>query len=159
MFFQVLSIYIFTIFCSALAGVALSWRGIHIVARKNSLQVLCVAQGAISGGLLALILKSIYSLNGDIELFFLGVICSFIGGLGVGIFVEKTCKNDVAEKPNILLSYFVLLLAINALLSAIFPQIETHMSQMFFGDLATVSDSMAIFGAFHLFVMDILWIY
>lgn len=144
MFYQSLSIYILAIFCAAFASVTLSWRGIHIVSRNKSLQILCIAQGAISGSLLALLLNDFWMLEGHFELILLGICSSLICGITIGYFVENLGKTTVSEKPHLLFCVFILLMAGNSLISAIFPQLETHMSQMFFGDLATLSDLEAL---------------
>lgn len=145
MLYQMVSIFVLAIVCSLISSIALSWRGIHIVSRQKSLQILCIAQGALAGGLLAILLNSLFAAEGELSLLGLGVVCSFLAGFFVGALVENLNKTDISEKPNLLLSLFVFLLALNALLSAIFPQVETHMSQMFFGDLSTVSDTSAVF--------------
>ncbi|MBP9708336.1 MAG: hypothetical protein KBD78_11880 [Oligoflexales bacterium] len=148
MFVQILNLYLVAIVCAAFASLAVSWRGIHIVSRNKSLQVLCIAQGAISGALLALLLKDIWEIEGNFELVLLGISSSFICGIAIGYFVENLGKSFVAEKPHLLFCVFILLIVANNLISSIFPQLETHMSQMFFGDLATLSDSEALVAIF-----------
>ena len=145
-FFQYLSIYFLAICCSCVAGIALAWKGQHIATRGKNLQIFCVAQGALTGSLIAVLFSHYHDFQDDGVMALSGVFFSLLCGIFVGVIVE-TINRDKVEKSNILVGIFVLIMAFNAYITAIIPELETHMSQIFFGDLVTISHQMALSAA------------
>ncbi len=155
---EIILLFFWPIICALFASVAYSWAGIHIIARHQGLKVLCISQGAALGSLVFLALGHNFSHNevsDSLLLKHFGVVLSLSFGLLTGYLVEKLSKLRNDPSP-LVLSFFLFLLALNNLFSAMFPALETHMSQMFFGDLATLANIDAIILACF-FVILIVW--
>ncbi len=124
-------IYIWTILAGALMGPALSLLGTQIAARDKSMQTLCVGQGATLGVLLGMGL-----LGEGLWPFATAVIFSWL----TYFLGEKLARRFLSSKNTFFSSLFAVLLGLGYLVCAIFPSLENHMTHIFFGDLATLSD-------------------
>ena len=139
---ELLLIYKWTIIVGSIAAVSLSLYGAQIVARDKSMQTLCIGQGAMLGVLCGIGLSANFHMD-EGSMFYefspplLAILVSLFVGK-YGLWLEKTNK---ATPASWFIALFSLLLALNYLVSALFPGLESHMTQVFFGDLATLSST------------------
>lgn len=59
--------------------------------------------------------------------------------MGVGLVTHFITRSVSTSVSTYFIALFLMLLAINHILGSLFPQLESHVSQIFFGDLATVT--------------------
>lgn len=136
---ELLGIYRWTILSGGLLASALALLGCHLAARDRATQTLCVAQGATLGALLGIgVLHSLSAQESRVHyspLFSALAVAALAFAAGEGV-----SKGRSASRNTYLVSLFVALLAASMLVSALFPALESHMAQVFFGDLATLTD-------------------
>ncbi|MBP6217251.1 MAG: metal ABC transporter permease [Oligoflexales bacterium] len=140
---NMLAIYSLSIFASTIYAALLSVLGCHLAARDRSMQSLCIGQGAMLGALLGI---GVAQQLGSSELqeavypFFTAVLASLLAFS----FSEKFLGKKTASRNTYFASVFSVLLASSYLVSSLFPALEGHMAQRYFGDLATISDAEAM---------------
>lgn len=140
MMWDLLDIYRTTIMAGCLLSVALAFLGCHLAARDRAMQTLCVGQGATVGVLFGIGLLAGQSLV-EWQSYF-GVMSSGLVVSGVSFWLSEKIIGKVGSSKNTYFtSFFLVLLALGYLVSAMFPALETHMAQAFFGDLATLSET------------------
>lgn len=142
-----LSIYGLTIAAAMLLSAGLAVLGAHIATRDKAVQTLCLGQGAMLGVITGIGLAHALDLTGVSAgslPFASAAICATLTFAGS----ERLLRDKHAAKNTVLVSLFAVLLAAGHLASALFPGLEHHMTQRYFGDLATVSreESLAILG-------------
>lgn len=144
---ELLALYTWTLIAGVLAAPVLALLGIQLATRDRSMQTLCVGQGALVGVLLGLGLLHQWEDTwiGSIGPFFSAVLVSALTFVGTDILVSKR----MASKNTLFTFVFALLLAMGNLVSAVFAALESHMAQIYFGDLATLSilNSKIVIGA------------
>lgn len=132
-----ISLYLWTILAGAIAGPSLSLLGTQLATRDRAMQTLCVGQGAMVGVLLGIALLH------DYEFSWLGTIGPFSSGLllsALTFFIaDKIVEGKSASKNTAFAFLFAFLLATGYLISSLFPALESHMAQVYFGDLATLT--------------------
>lgn len=130
-------LYSWTIAAGAVAAPALSLLGAQLATRDRAMQTLCVGQGAMVGVLLGL------GLLHQFEGTWLGTFGPFVVALGVSaatfLGTDRLVAKKNASKNTTFAFVFGLLLAAGYLTSAVFPAVESHMAQIYFGDLATLT--------------------
>lgn len=134
-----LKLYAWTLPAGCFFAAALSLLGCHLAARDRAMQTVCVSQGAVFGVLLALALgRGLHHADPDSHLlpFVLSFAVSAATFLVTGIFTRKVG----ASKNTLFAASFGLLVALTHLVSALFPALESHTAQIFFGDLATLTE-------------------
>ncbi len=139
---ELVSIYKWAILAGMLMAPALALIGAQLAARDKAMQTLCVGQGATLGVLLGL---GFFKLLDATEAW-IAVGPFFTAGLfSVFTFLmtERLVRKRQASKNTVYSSLFASLLALGYLVCVLFPPLESHMSQVFFGDLATLSNSEA----------------
>ena len=140
-------LYFWTILAGVLAAPVLALLGAQLATREKAIQTLCVGQGALVGVLLGLGILHAWedTLIGAFGPFLAALLFSAGTFLATDILVAKR----MASKNTIFIFIFALLLALGNLVSAIFPALESHMAQIYFGDLATLSvlNSKIVLGA------------
>ncbi|MCX6117520.1 MAG: metal ABC transporter permease [Proteobacteria bacterium] len=136
---QALSSYWLAILISSVVAASLAILGMHLAARDRSVQTLCVTQGSMFGVLIALGIGGYFHEN-----FFTTSIMPLIGAF---VFANVTYKisekfiaGKLASKNTVLVAIFAILISFCQLASALFPSLESHMTQKFFGDLATIAN-------------------
>lgn len=136
---ELISLYWKTIVASALVAAVLSGLGMQLAARDRAMQTICISQGSMIGVLLGIAIAfSLELQSAEVVLpFFLALSLS---GLTM-LFSEKLVATDRASNNTHFAALFVVLLACSYLLSATLPGLESHMSQQYFGDLATASEN------------------
>ena len=151
-------LYQWTLVAGVVAAVALSLLGAQLATRDRSMQTLCVGQGAMFGVLLAL------GILGDGESKAASLL-PFAAALAVSaltfLFTDRLVLRQMASRNTAFAYTFAFLLACSYLIGSLFPALESHMAQIYFGDLATltVPESKATLSASLLFclVLALLW--
>jgi ABC-type Mn2+/Zn2+ transport system permease subunit len=130
------------------AGLALL--GTQVAARDRAMQTLCMGQGAMLGVLLGLGL-AIHPL--------LPLFTALVSAILTFVVSEFLVARRMASSNTHFSSLFAVLLAGGYLISALFPALENHMAQKYFGDLATLSTEesywVLILGLALLFLMSL----
>lgn len=132
---ELLSIYKFSFVLCFIAGLTLCLQGNHLIARKESLQVLALAQGALVGNLIGRLI------NNSNEL--VSILFSLIVFALLKLYFYSMKKNSTVKETFFIVTY-VSLLSISYLLISIFPGLEGHMSVGFFGDIVSLSENMTL---------------
>jgi ABC-type Mn2+/Zn2+ transport system permease subunit len=135
-----LTIYAPNIVAVLLSSAALSLVGGQLASRSESLQAFVASQSAalgITAGLAGMIL-----LDGAIETDSLWpIFTALIAAVGVFLVGQRLSALYRSKSSEILISLFLLSLALNYLLTAALPQLESHFSSSFVGDIATASST------------------
>ncbi|MBI1860078.1 MAG: metal ABC transporter permease [Deltaproteobacteria bacterium] len=134
---DLIAIYKWAIAAGMVVAPALALLGCHIAARDRSVQAICISQGAMLGAIVGLFFEH------WLETQWLSVPVVFAGSALAFLVGETLTHQRHASKNTLLCSIFATLLALGYLFSALFPGVENHMTQVFFGDLATLSNIQA----------------
>jgi ABC-type Mn2+/Zn2+ transport system permease subunit len=129
---DLLRIYYANIVAGCLAAAALSLIGCQLAARDRSMHTLCVSQGMMFGVLVGIVLF------GDARTS-LPYITGLLMAIFVGALTEWITKSVVSSISSYFVAFFLLILAGNHILGSLFPSVSSHLTQVFYGDLATVS--------------------
>jgi len=121
----------------AMAG-ALSLLGMQLAARDRSMQTVCVGQGASVGVIFGLGIFHYLAISEETPLlpFITGIIFSM---LTVWV-TDRLVERKLSSKNTIFAFVFALLIASGHLLGSLFPGLETHLTQIYFGDLSTLTE-------------------
>ncbi len=137
---ELLNMYAWTIAAGVLAAMTLALIGCQMAARDKAMQTLCLGQGSMLGVLVGIALIGLSheesELVGHVGPFVSAVVCA---GLVTWV-AEKIARRRNTSKNSYFTALFAGLLALNYLFSAIFPGLESHVAQVFFGDLATLNE-------------------
>lgn len=103
--------------------------GAQIMSRQQALQVLCIAQGAILGNVLA-----------EWQNFKASWLLAWAVALGVSSFCDWLHKHtNPSSKNSFHVSLYVVLLSATYLLVSYVPSLESHAINQFFGDVVLIS--------------------
>lgn len=129
-------LYLTTIICGALGAAALAILGCHLATRDKSMQTLCITQGAMLGVLAGMGFFGAAETHTAIHVGpnVLGVAVS----TAVFMITEILMLRNPAAPNTLFISIFGILLATSYTVSALFPSLESHLAQVYFGDLATL---------------------
>jgi len=133
---NMIAIYALAILASTAYAIALSLIGIHLAARDRSMQALCAGQGAMFGTLVGIGLVQQFS---EILENVAPFITAAIGSMLAFFLSEKFVGKKKSSRNTYFIAIFSILVAFSHLVSCIFPSLESHMAQRYFGDLATMS--------------------
>jgi len=136
---DLLELYRWTIPAGILFAGLLSLLGTQLAARDRAMQTVCVSQGAMLGVLLALGLSQTLT-HDDPSSHTFPTLLSFLLALISFGFTNFLVDHSSGSKNAIFAAVFALLLSLGYLISAVFPALESHMAQVYFGDLATLSE-------------------
>ena len=139
---ELIQIYGLAIIASIFLGGGLALLGMHLAARERAMESLCVSQGAMIGVLFGLSFSQSFFLKvapADLVTF----VCGFMASAMTFLLSEKLTRKGYASNSTFAVALFMTLTAFSNILVATAPQLETHMTQRFFGDLATMSDKTA----------------
>jgi ABC-type Mn2+/Zn2+ transport system permease subunit len=136
---ELVALYRWTIPAGAVFGAALALLGCQIAARERVVQTFCVSQGVIVGVLIALG-ASAGAGHSDPEFHLGPFAAAMLVSFGVFVGSELLAKLGGASNSTVFASIFTFLLAASYLLSVVFPALERHMANVFFGDLATLTE-------------------
>ena len=106
--------------------------GAQVMGRQQALQVLCIAQGAILGHVLALWLQLTSPW-----------LLAWALALGTSVFCEWLNKRYSGSRNSFHVSLYIVLLSFTYLLVSLVPSIESHAINQFFGDVVLISNSAA----------------
>jgi len=137
---SLVELYRFTIAAGVLTALALSWTGAHLATQARAAQTLCVSQGASLGVLLGM--QAVCSLQGDEAL--VTSPWPSLTGIGVAALVYFLIDGFTRKAPArnvVFIAAFAFLWALSPLLAGLFPRIDDHLTQVYFGDLVTLSDA------------------
>jgi len=144
-----LDLHLWNIVAGSLMGGALAILGAHLATRHRAMQTLCVGQGALVGVLVGL---GTFGFAHHMPL-----IMAFVFSLITFWLCEHIVHRRQASKNAFFAFLFASLLAGAYLISSLFPALEQHMTQVYFGDLATLTSedsrltfSVALLGLFYL---------
>lgn len=126
-------IYLWPFLASLAMGLLLNLLGIQLASRDKTVQSLVMSQGALLGVLVGIALAP----EGE----FFPFVSSVIGTAVLFWISERVTDSFGANKTAALVVIYTFLLASGSILTALLPGVELHLSQKFFGDLATLSDS------------------
>lgn len=123
-----LNLFGWPLLCLLVATPSLGLIGAQVMGRQQALQVLCIAQGAILGNILAiwLNLQSTW-------------ILAWAMAVGVSVFCDRLNKMPSVSRNSFNVSLYVILLSMTYLVVSFVPSIESHAINQFFGDVALVS--------------------
>lgn len=128
---ELIKLYIWILPVGVFFAITLSLLGIQLSAQKKSMQSFAMSQGAMLAVIIGILLDWHSHLLVFIGTYFAYLLSEFLG------------KNDKVSGQILNASLFIFFLSVAYLITALFPQLETHMSSVFFGDLATLSQSHA----------------
>jgi ABC-type Mn2+/Zn2+ transport system permease subunit len=134
-----IALYGWTIPAGAVFAGALALLGCQLAARDRAMQTVCVSQGAMLGVLIALSMGDAAvheDPEGHLFPFFVAATFSALTFLATNWLADR----KHVSKNTLFASIFAVLLASGYLVSALFPGLESHMSQIYFGDLATITE-------------------
>lgn len=134
---SIFQLYGLTLFASLFLAGGLSLLGTQLAAKDRAMQTLCMGQGAMLGVLLGLGLSQTLfsSLHSDDYLPLLFAIAA----AALSFFIsESLVAKKLASSNTHFTSFFAALLSGGYLVSSLFPALENHMAQKYFGDLATL---------------------
>jgi ABC-type Mn2+/Zn2+ transport system permease subunit len=130
---ELFALYKYAFILCFLASLTLCLQGSHLVARRESLQILALAQGALLGNLIGRLAFN----EGEIATILSSLICFIL----LKVFFVSMSKNLKNGETFFIVAYLSLL-SVSYLLISIFPGLEGHMSVGFFGDIVSVTGGM-----------------
>lgn len=163
---DIFSLYKWTLLAGSIHAAALSLLGCHLAARDRAMQTVCLSQGAMLGVLFALGFGALLGVemiveHSELNAHAIPLLASLICSGLVFYLTQKMSARRAASKNTLFASIFAVLLASSYFVTGIFPGLESHMAQAYFGDLATATqvDSflMLILGSIGLLVLIRFW--
>lgn len=136
---SLVALYQFTILAGVVTAVALAWTGIFLATQGRSAQTLCVSQGASLGVLMGM--QAVCTFQGDEALVsspwpaLAGILTAALIYVILDRFTKRAPVRNV-----VYIALFAFLWALSPLLAGLFPRIDDHLTQVYFGDLVTLSD-------------------
>lgn len=136
---ELILLYKWTIPAGAVFAGALALLGCQLAARDRAMQTVCVSQGAMLGVLFALgFMPSL--VHDDPDSHFAPFLSAAAVSALTFIATDFLARRKGVSKNTLFASIFAILLAMGYLIGALLPALETHMSQIYFGDLATLTE-------------------
>lgn len=135
---ELISLYAWTIVAGCLASPTLALIGTQLAARDRAMQTLCVSQGALVGVLLGLGLLQPFDIEVLTSVGPMAFALLFSGS--TFLLTDKWVAGRAASKNTLFAVLFAALLSCGYLISSIFPALENHLAQVYFGDLATLTE-------------------
>lgn len=136
---EIFQIYMWAWVAAVIMAPTLALLGCHLAARDRAMQTLCMGQGATLGVLLGIGVGESLGLT-ETTVGMAPWVTSFIGSAAIYGISEWIVRNRQASRNTFYTALFAGTLSLGYLVSALFPHLEGHMSQVFFGDLATLTD-------------------
>lgn len=140
-FFELLSMYKWSLPASVFMAGALSLIGAQWTAREKSAQIFVLGQGTSLGIILGLALNILMDTD------FHGI--SLVLGLSLGwttLLLSDIFLKTKSDRNHIYLTLFVLFLSLSYLITSITPSLESHVASSYFGDISVMSDFAAQMG-------------
>lgn len=133
---ELFELYRWTFVAGCLASTVLALLGTHLATRDRAMQTLCVGQGAMVGVLLGLGFWGAVDSHSSTPIPFASALV--LAALTF-VLTDVLVAGRTASKNTTFALIFAVLVAAGHLVSAIFPALESHLAQVYFGDLATLS--------------------
>ena len=138
---EMILLFKWTIIASMISAGVLAFIGVQLSSKAKSVQVLSMSQGAILGVLLGMAASgSVMHEASELETHFLPLVFSSIVAFLVSVLCESITRKVSSSKNTYYVAMFSFLMAFSYLISSMFPALESHMTQVFFGDLATLTN-------------------
>lgn len=129
---EMLSLYKETYLLLALAALVLPLIGLHLAPRGESVKSLMLSQMAVFGVLIGILIEHQSSLfNGKAWPLVMGLIFTLASA-----FLMQNKRGQRGE--SFYLVFFIFYMAASSWLLSVFPGLESHQSQAFFGDIVTI---------------------
>lgn len=163
---EVFFLYRWTLLAGSIHAAALSLLGCHLAGRDRSMQTVCLSQGATLGVLLSLGTSLLLGIemtgeHHELRAHLIPLVASMTCSGIVFFLTQRLSTRRQVSKNTLFSSIFSVLLASSYFVTGIFPGLESHMTQAYFGDLATATliDSflILILGLIGLFVLTLYW--
>lgn len=135
---EMLGLYVWTILAGVLAAPALALLGTHLATRDRAMQTLCVGQGAMVGVLCGI--GFLHRFEGTIVFTFGPFGSALLFSSLTYVATDVLVAHRTASRNTMFAFVFALLLATGYLVGSLFPALESHMAQIYFGDLATLTE-------------------
>lgn len=133
-FLSYIEFYYLPLLAAIILSATLSLFGIHLAARQKPVETLCVGQGAAIGVMLGVILSIPHNFSFMFPL---------TGALLVSLMLTVVTRKRVS-KNSAFIAVYATLWAAGQILLAKFPNLESHLIQAYFGDIATISNNHSI---------------
>jgi len=132
------ALYRWTILAGAVAAPTLSLLGCQLAARDRAMQTLCITQGALVGVLVGMAVTPSFG-ETDLEHSILPPLIALIFSLLTHAATERLVHGKESSRNTHFALIFCFLVSCGYLVTALLPQLENHMTHVYFGDLATLS--------------------
>jgi ABC-type Mn2+/Zn2+ transport system permease subunit len=133
-----LSLYFPNLVAMTLGSVSLALLGAHLNSRGEVLQAMLISQSS-SLGISSTLALSLF-LHGQL---LDKPLAPILGGILFSFFLyalaQFLCKKWRAKASSLLLGLFLIILALNYIVTVAFPALESHFARSFLGDIATTS--------------------
>lgn len=137
-----LALYKTTLFAGAAMAGALSLIGMQLAARDRAMQTVCVGQGASVGVIFGLGLFHWIGEHGtEGSWSALPLLCGLLFSMATLWLSGRLVEGRIASKNTVFAFVFALLIALSHLLGSLFPGLETHLTQIYLGDLSTLTET------------------
>ncbi len=133
----IFQLYGITLIASVFLAGGLALLGTQLAAKDRAMQTLCMGQGAMLGVLLGLGLSQTLFSSEHSETY-LPLIFAVLSAALSFVISEFLVAKKLASSNTHFASFFAALLSGGYLISSLFPALENHMAQKYFGDLATL---------------------
>ena len=130
---ELFALYKYAFILCFLAGLTLCLQGVHLIARKESLQILALSQGALLGNLVGRLIFP----NNELSI----ISTSLVVFALLKVFFSFSNRKSISRETFFIVAY-ISLLSLSYLLISLFPGLEGHMSVGFFGDIVSLSETM-----------------
>jgi ABC-type Mn2+/Zn2+ transport system permease subunit len=140
---ELLLVYWPNLLATVLFGTLLPFLGAHLVARGDSVKMLSMSQAAGLGITIAMLFLKIFSIEQENKTFLVPILLGFIFSVSCffgSIFIEK----DGEQNTGLFLSLFLCFWAITQALIGFFPAIEALQTNIYFGDIVTLTKTHSI---------------
>jgi ABC-type Mn2+/Zn2+ transport system permease subunit len=140
---ELLIVYWPNLLATVLFGTLLPFLGAHLVARGESVKMLSMSQAAGLGITIAMLFLKIFSIEQEDKTFLLPVLLGFLFSVSCffgSIFIER----DGEQNTGLFLSLFLCFWAITQALIGFFPAIEALQTNIYFGDIVTLTKTHSI---------------
>lgn len=139
---SLLEIYGLPIAASGILAACLAVIGAQVAARDRAMQTLCMTQGALLGVLFGIGCMSVFHISQD-DALMVPLTGGMLGSLLTLGTSEALIKRIESSKNTYFTALFAVLISAGHLVSSLFPGLESHMTQRYFGDLAVITDETA----------------
>jgi len=163
---EIFSLYRWTLIAGSIHATCLAILGCHLAGRDRAMQTVCLSQGAMLGVLFAIGISLLLGIeitgnHSELQAHLIPLFASMACSALVFFLTQKLSAKRSVSKNTLFASIFAVLLALSYFVTGIFPGLESHMAQAYFGDLATATQTdsilILILSSLALFVLTRYW--